>query len=125
MKIEHFALNVPNPVAMAEWYGKHLQTRVRRALHDSAQTHFLEDAEESVMLEIYRNPPDQVPDYGAMNPLQLHLAFVSRDPNADAQRLITAGASFVEKVMLRDGSELVMLRDPWGLALQLCKRPGH
>jgi len=125
MKIEHFALNVAEPTAMAAWYGKHLQTRVRRAIDHPARTHFLEDSQGSVMLEIYNNPPDQVPDYSAMDPLLLHLAFVSENPDADAERLIAAGASLVEKVELADRSELVMLRDPWGLALQLCKRASH
>jgi hypothetical protein len=28
----------------------------------------------------------------------------------------------VDEVRLKDGSHLVMMRDPWGLAIQLCKR---
>src|SRR6266581_4941240 len=32
MKIEHFALQVPEPVAMAEWYVKHLGFTVSRAV---------------------------------------------------------------------------------------------
>ena len=47
-------------------------------------------------------------------------AFV--EPAADSQRLIAVGASFVEEIRLPDGSHLIMLRDPWGLALQLCRR---
>ncbi|MCP4565967.1 MAG: VOC family protein, partial [FCB group bacterium] len=65
---------------------------------------------------------DQVPLYANMDPLILHLAFESADPDADARRLIDAGASWVQEVRPDDGSHLVMLRDPWGLALQLCKR---
>jgi hypothetical protein len=63
-----------------------------------------------------------VPDYRSMNPLLLHLAFESHDPVADSQRLIAAGSSLVEDLRLPDGSHLMMLRDPWGLAVQLCKR---
>lgn len=74
------------------------------------------------MLEIYHNPPGEVPDYAAMNPLLLHLAFVSQSPADDSTRLIAAGASWVDEIKLPDGTHLVMLRDPWGLALQLCKR---
>jgi glyoxylase I family protein len=33
-----------------------------------------------------------------------------------------AGASLADEIRLADGSHLVMLRDPWGLAIQLCKR---
>jgi hypothetical protein len=74
------------------------------------------------MLEIYNNPPDQVPPYAEMDPLLLHIAFVSVDPDADKDALLDAGATFVEQLHMDDGSHLVMLRDPWGLALQLCKR---
>lgn len=74
------------------------------------------------MLEIYNNPADQVPPYAEMNPLLIHLAFVSTNPAADKENLLAAGASFIEEVFLEDGSHLVMMRDPWGLAIQLCKR---
>ena len=57
-----------------------------------------------------------------MHPLLLHLALVSADPYADSKRLQLAGAQQVDEVNLADGSLLVMLRDPWGLALQLCRR---
>jgi len=36
--------------------------------------------------------------------------------------LIEDGAGYVEEVNLPDGSKLIMMRDPWGLAIQLCKR---
>ena len=83
---------------------------------------FLADDSKRVMIEIYKNPTDEVPDYRTMNPLILHLAFVSDDPSIDKERLLKAGASQVSDDRLDDGSHLVMLRDPWGLALQLCKR---
>jgi len=121
MKLEHFALNVEDPVAVAAWYVQHLGLRVARHIPAPAQTHFLVDAE-STILEIYCNPPDQVPDYRSMDPLLLHLAFTSADPIADSKRLVAAGASYLSDTRLEDGSHLFMLRDPWGLALQLCKR---
>jgi predicted enzyme related to lactoylglutathione lyase len=57
-----------------------------------------------------------------MNPLLFHLALASSDPGADAERLVNAGATMLEDINTPDGSHLMMLRDPWGLALQLCKR---
>ena len=83
---------------------------------------FLADDSKRVMIEIYNNPVDEVPDYRTMNPLIVHLAFVSEDPSKDKERLLKAGASLVSDDRLEDGSHLIMLRDPWGLALQLCKR---
>ena len=122
MKLEHFALNVIEPVAMAKWYAEHLGLKIVRQVADAPYTHFLADSSGTILLEIYNNPPDQVPPYAAMDPLQLHVAFVSEDPEADKIALLDAGATFVEELFFDDGSHLAMLRDPWGLAIQLCKR---
>lgn len=121
MNIEHFALNVADPVSVAAWYCEHFGLQVVRHIPQPAQTHFLADSQ-STILEIYCNPPDQVPDYQSMDPLLLHLAFGSTDPGADSKRLVAAGASVVDEIRLDDGSHLMMLRDPWGLAVQLCRR---
>jgi len=121
MKIEHVAFNVANPVAVAEWYCRHCGLRVVRHIPQPAQTHFLADAAATV-LEIYCNPADQVPDYPNMNPLLFHLALASTNAGEDSRRLLAAGASFVEELKQPDGSHLIMLRDPWGIALQLCQR---
>lgn len=122
MKLEHFALNVQDPNAMTDWYCKHLGLTIvsQKAVHPF--TVFLADDSGKIMIEVYNNPPDAVPVYKDMNPLQVHIAFVSEDPAADRDRLVNAGAQLVSDDLLEDGSHLVMLRDPWGLALQLCKR---
>lgn len=122
MKIEHFAINVKDPVAMAQWYEENIGLEVLRKMDEAPHTHFIGDKSGAIMIEIYNNPVDQVPDYPNMDPLLVHLAFVSIDPDTDKKRLIKAGASYVESVDLPDGSKLVMMRDPWGLAIQLCKR---
>ncbi|MCP5534290.1 MAG: VOC family protein [Akkermansiaceae bacterium] len=121
MKIEHVAFNVADPVAMADWYVRHFGLRIVRHIAEPNQTHFLADDGGSV-IEIYCNPPDQVPDYESMDPLLFHLAFASADPEEDAARLVAAGASRVSEVRPDDGSILLMLRDPWGVAFQLCRR---
>lgn len=122
MKIEHFALNVAEPVAMAEWYVVNMGMTIARKLDGGPQTHFLADNSGQVMIEIYNNPPDEVPPYADMNPLLVHLAFVCENPDAKRAELEKAGATFAEEVHIKDGSHLVMMRDPWGLAIQLCKR---
>ena len=122
MKLEHFALNVENPVAMADWYVTNLGLRVVRQMAEAPFTTFLADESGRIMIEIYLNPVDEVPHYREMNPLLVHLAFVSENPEEDKNRLIKGGASLVTNQHLNDGSHLVMLRDPWGLAVQLCKR---
>lgn len=122
MRIEHVAFNVAQPDEVSAWYCEHLGMTVARKMDDTAKTHFLADSSGEMMVEIYNNPPDTVPDYPDMHPLQLHLAFVSVDPQGDKQRLEAAGASLVEDLHLPDGSNLVMMKDPWGFSLQLCRR---
>ena len=122
MKLEHVAVNVSDPVAMADWYQRNLGMEVVLSMGDEPFTHFLRDSGGTMMLEVYKNPPDSVPQYADMDPLLLHFAFVSDDPNADKSRLLQAGASLISDQHLDDGSHLVMMRDPWGLCIQLCKR---
>ena len=122
MKMEHVALNVSDPVAMVAWYKEHLGFEIVRSMAIPPYTTFLRESGGAVMLEVYHNPPDQVPPYAEMNPLLLHVAFVSVDPGADKEALLAAGATLVKKEHLADGSYLVMMRDPWGLAIQLCRR---
>lgn len=122
MKLEHVAFNVAMPHKVAEWYVKHLGMEIVSQKMTAPFTHFLADDSGKAMIEIYNNPPDQVPDYHALNHLVLHLAFVSDDPVKDKERLTTAGATYVEEVRGDDGTLLVMLRDPWGMPVQLCRR---
>jgi len=121
MKIEHLAFNVKDPAAVAAWYGKNLGFRVVKSLAEPPFTHFIAD-DAGVMVELYANAAARVLDFPQLHPLELHLAMSSADPDADTARLKAAGAAYVEEVRLADGTHLVMLRDPWGLALQLCKR---
>jgi len=123
MKIEHFALQVPDPIAMADWYVKHLGCLIARSSGEPAHMRFLKDSSGSVMVELYRNPKVAVPDYAAMDPLLLHLAFLSENPTADRDRLMSAGARVVDDLVTTPlGDQLIMLRDPWNIALQLVWR---
>ncbi len=122
MRVEHVAFNVSAPADICRWYCDNLEMRIVRCLDDQAQTHFLVDSGGQMMVEMYCNPVNAVPDYTNMNPLILHLAFVSSDPQLDRIRLEEAGAVLVEDLHLADGSNLVMMKDPWGFSLQLCRR---
>ena len=122
--VEHIAVNVEDPVAMASWYCEHLGMKVVRQGDPPAQMHFLADATGRVILEIYNALPNDVPDYGSMKPLVLHIAFASQDAQADFDRLVAAGARPESDGvgMNADGDHMAMLRDPWGLTVQLCQR---
>lgn len=122
MKIEHFAINVEDPVAMSDWYEENMGLEVVKKANKPPYMTFLADDSGRVMIEIYKNPVDEVPDYRNMNPLIVHIAYVSEDPTKDKDRLVKAGAKVESDDHLDDGSHLVMLRDPWGVCIQLCKR---
>jgi glyoxylase I family protein len=123
MNIEHIALNVADPVAAAKWYTQHLGMRVVRRPPGDTQTHFIADEQGRVVLELYHQTKAPVPDYFAMDPMVLHIAFVVDDMAAERTRLLRAGAKAVGDVAATDnGDQLAMLRDPWGVAVQLVKR---
>src|SRR6185437_13148090 len=123
LNLEHVALNVADPAAMAAWYVKNLGMRIVRQSAVAPYIHFLADAAGRSVIDVYSNDADPFPDYASMHPLRLHVAFATSDPDGSRAALEAAGATFVDEMTRDDGTRLVMLRDPWGLALQLCKRP--
>lgn len=123
MKIEHVAFQVEAPAAMADWYAAQLGFTVKRAGDSPFPVRFLADSSGQVMLELYNNPKLSTPDYGSMDPLLLHVAFVCEDVNGTINRLVESGAKLVGGPdTTLAGDVLAMLRDPWGLAIQLCQR---
>lgn len=121
-RIEHVAYNVSDPVSTAAWYVQNLGMRVARHSGGPTEIHFLADAAGATVLEFYNNPAGAVPDYASYHPMQMHVAFLADDPDAEAARLGEAGATLVDTSDLPDGSRLVMMRDPWGLPVQLVRR---
>jgi catechol 2,3-dioxygenase-like lactoylglutathione lyase family enzyme len=122
MKFEHFALNVPDARASAQWYVAHLGMRVARTRQDAPYTSFLSDDTGRVILEVYSNTAAPYPDYAGTHPLCFHVAFVADDPAAVRAKLVAAGATPAYEETLPDGSFLIMVRDPWGIPIQLVKR---
>lgn len=122
MKFEHFAINVPDARTQAQWYVEHLGFKIARSRADAPYTHFLADETGRIIVEIYSNPKAAIPDYFANHPLCFHMAVVSKDTVADRQRLEQAGAVHFLDEPQPDGTQLTMMRDPWGIPLQLCQR---
>jgi glyoxylase I family protein len=122
MKLEHVALLVADPAALAEWYVTHLGMKVMRTGDAPGHARFLADEDGTSVLEVYGGSAP-VPDYAAMDPLVLHVAFRPDDVATTRERLVAAGATPVgEMVVTPSGDQFAMLRDPWGLALQLARR---
>ena len=129
MIFEHFALNVPDPSAMSQWYVEHLGFTVARSREDAPYTHFLADSTNRIVVELYANPAGATTDFPFSHPLTFHFAVVSHAAREDRSRLEKAGARFFVEDALPDGTLLIMMRDPWGVPLQLCQRarpfPGY
>jgi glyoxylase I family protein len=122
LKIEHFAFIVADPVAMARWYEEHLGLRTVRSGDAPAHARFLADSDGTSVLEVYTGNLT-TPAYSRMDPLLLHVAFETDDVALTRDRLIAAGATAVGDVTVTpSGDTLAMLRDPWGLAIQLACR---
>ncbi|MEM7369722.1 MAG: VOC family protein [Bacteroidota bacterium] len=125
MLLEHVAINVPDPVAMAKWYVTHCDMRLVVENDSPPFVHFLADQTGRTCIEIYNNPMAPVPDYSTQHHLIYHQAFAVENMEQSKADLLSAGASFVEEVVTPNGSRLIMLRDPWGIPLQLVHRIGR
>lgn len=122
MKMEHIAFNVEQPARMANWYVEHLGMTVKRHSTDAPYVHFMADDSGTIMIEIYGNPDAPRTDFATLEPPEIHLAFLSEDLPADVARLSAAGATIVADVHELGDDTFAMLRDPWGMPVQLVRR---
>ncbi len=122
MIFEHFAVNVAEAASVVEWYESNMGLKARVAEKKPPFVTFLEDSSGRVVIEFYQRTDAPVIDFSNKNSLSFHVAFVSEDAEQDKKRLMESGATFELEVNLEDGSHIVMLRDPWGMPLQLCQR---
>lgn len=122
MNLEHVAINVHEPAALAQWLADNFGLKIVAAATASPYAHFLADGHGS-MIELYANPNGPIPDYPALNPFTLHFAFTSSDIEADRARLLAAGATPAGEITLTAANDkLCFLRSPWGEPLQLVQR---
>ncbi|MHC4557615.1 MAG: VOC family protein [Planctomycetota bacterium] len=123
IRLEHVAINVEDPEGMVKWYCENLGMKIVRKGPPLVNMHFISDTGGNMMLEVYNNPPDAVPDYPSMNPLSLHISFMVDDVKGTCRKLTAAGATIVNDVSTTSsGDEIAMLRDPWGVPIQFVKR---
>jgi glyoxylase I family protein len=123
MQIEHLGISVPDPAAAARWYVEHAGCTLLRAATEGTYAHFLLLPGGGVTFELFRSPDAPVPDYYQVHPLQGHLAFRTDDIEGTRASLVAAGATAEgELVEAPGGDRYAMLRDPWGVPLQLVTR---
>lgn len=122
MKFEHFAVNVEQPIEIANWYCEHLGLSLVFEQKESPFMRFLADETGRVIMELYNNPEAPIPHHVDNHPLVFHVAFETDNAEQEKARLLTVGATFFEEKKPAESTHLVMLRDPWGMPLQLCQR---
>jgi len=119
---EHVGLNVPDHQSAAAWYQRHLGMTVARELPDGGAI-FLADSTGRVVLELYHNPAAPDLDLGSLQPLMLHFAFLVDDVSRRAGELEANGCRIADPIKTTPaGDEMVILRDPFGLNIQLIRR---
>lgn len=127
MEIEHIGIAVAKPVETARWLERNLGCRLLSSQSDTAhEAAFLADGAGTTVLELIRVPGVAPACSVLPSTSQLHIAFLSDDPYAEAEKLKKAGATLEEDNSGHNPGEiLLLLRDPWGTVFQLVKRqPG-
>ena len=124
MKIEHIGVLVKAPVSMGNWYSEHLKLEILRQLGtDEDGVTFLKDTESGTVLEFARLPEIRVTDFSAFDPLQLHIAIECDDPIGMSEALEQVGAVVVgESARAEGANERMLVKDPWGITIQLINR---
>jgi len=122
MKFEHAAINVPDVKAAAQWYVDNLGMRVVIAGQAAPYMTFITD-DAGAMIEIYTRTDIAPPDYSTINPFNLHFAFAVEDMEGTRDVLVAAGATVVDSITTTPaGDQLLFLRDPWQVPIQIVKR---
>jgi catechol 2,3-dioxygenase-like lactoylglutathione lyase family enzyme len=124
MRIEHIGICVTAPISMGEWYRDNLGFEIIQSTgNDVDGVSFVVDSEGETVLEFGKLPEAPPLDAQSLLPLQLHIAVECKDPGAEAERLVDAGAELVgESPRNSYKGERVLIRDPWGYTLQLVNR---
>jgi uncharacterized glyoxalase superfamily protein PhnB len=114
---------VTDPAAAARWYSVNLGMKIARKSQAPANTYFIADASNKMILELCNNQDVPVLKYASLSHMSLHLAFMADELEPRRDVLVSAGAEMVEDVTtIPNGDKVLMMRDPWGLAIQFVKR---
>lgn len=125
-RLEHIGFAVSDPKAAAEWYRRVLGFEILHVAENRDAANAFVRNENGTVLEFWRSHDKISTADELSDPLQLHVAFTSENPNEDVKYLLEAGATLYElSAPTTNGDQTVALRDPWGNCIQLAKRaPG-
>jgi catechol-2,3-dioxygenase len=124
MSIEHIGLCVDEPFDMADWYVKNLNfTILKKDGSKNDGVVFIEDSKGKTILELYNAPGIERINFSSLTPLQFHIAIEVENPYEKSLDLEKVGAK-IEGESIRNNykGEKYMVRDPWGVTLQILNR---
>ena len=120
---EHIMFNVSDPRAMIKWYCGNLGMVVVRKGTAPTYSSFIADSGKHMMLELGNFAEYPRMDFAKIDLNSMHLAFAVNDIKQMKEKLIAAGATVAQDLFKTPGGDQVMvLRDPWGLAIQFVER---
>jgi glyoxylase I family protein len=123
IRFEHIALNVKEPDAVAKWYRDNMGMKIVRSDGKTGGRRFVSDAGGNMMLEFYYYEKAESSNWAAVDNHTLHIAFAVDDVQAVHDKLIAAGAKTDWPIETTpDGDVITIVRDPWGISIQLLKR---
>ena len=121
--IEHLGIVVNDSESMALWYQDNLDFEILRSFPtDGGHVAFIRDGSGSLIFELISNEHMPSIEPAITHPLQFHIAITSEDIEADKQRLIDAGGSFVMNCSVPEPALVLIVADPWGNNNQLAQR---
>ena len=121
--IQHIGFNVYNPIEVSNWYIQNLGMKLIRQGNAPEHVTFIADSGNNMEIEFYNKEKFHKIEFQKIDVLTFHFAFLTDNINLIESKLITAGAKLVEKTTKTPtGDKVAMLRDPWGMPLQLVQR---
>lgn len=122
--IEHIGMVVKDSESMARWYHEALGFKILNSFEtENGHVAFIQCDQTGLIFELITNRTLACIEDALTHPLQLHIAFKSKDIAADKKRLLELGAQFVTDCPTSDQDAAVLIvKDPWGNFIQLARR---
>lgn len=122
--IEHIGLVVKDSRKMAKWYHLALEFIILKSVDtDNGHVAFIKCSKTGLIFELITDKALTPVEDALTHPLQVHIAFKSKDIENDKNRLLEMGAEFVTDCKTDDpDAKVLIVKDPWGNYIQLAQR---